>query len=190
MVVKDRFRDWNLYHKSIVVAIGTAIVWIIAWAIIVYDNAFEFTHEETLPYSPAAIWPVIVADENRPRWAAELVDIGRLSGVAGEQDTTRLLFWRQDFKRWQAVERISSVLPERLLKSVQEADKDHRWVTIELVPEGNCQTKVILTEVILPLDYNDRFWFFRKTEQHEKRLATSHRALKRWVEDLNPVCEE
>lgn len=188
MIVKDRFRDWNLYHKAIVVSLGAAILWIVAWAVIVYDGAFEFEHEETLPYSAEAIWPWLIQDDERPRWTAELVDVGRLAGQAGVQDTTRLLFWRQGYKRWQAVERITGALPNRLLEAVQESDIDQRWLSFELEPLGPCETRVISREVIRPLNYKDRFWFFRKTDLVEERLVESSRALQRWVADEAPTC--
>lgn len=188
MKVKDKFRDWNLYHKSIVIGIAAVILWIMVWAVRVYDGAFEFEREETLPYSAATIWPWLIADENRPRWSAELVDVGRLVGTAGELDTTRLLFWRQGYKRWQSVERVTMVLPERIIKTAQESDKDLRWTTVELVPVGACETRVVLKETIRPIEYNDRFWFFRRSEEHEARQSESHRALKSWLNEETRNC--
>ncbi len=188
MVVKERFRDWNLYHKSIVVGLAACVLWIAVWAIMVIDGAFDFEREETLPFSTEAIWPWVVADENRPRWTTELIDIGELTGEAGEADTTRLLFWRRKFKRWQAVERVVNALPQRLVSYVQESDIDQRWFTVELVPVTACETRIIMKEVIFPLEYAKRFWFFRETETAENRLVEAQRALGSWVESANPTC--
>ncbi|MEX0297866.1 MAG: hypothetical protein AB3N28_02260 [Kordiimonas sp.] len=188
MVVKERFRDWNLYHKSIVVGLAACVLWIVVWAVIVIDGAFDFEREEVLPYSAEAIWPWVIADENRPRWTTELIDIGELTGEAGEADTTRLLFWRRKFKRWQAVERVANALPQRLVSYVQESDIDQRWFTVELVPVSACATQVVMKEVIFPLEYAKRFWYFRETEAAENRLAEAHRALGEWVKSENPTC--
>lgn len=117
-----------------------------------------------------------------------MIDIGELTGEAGEADTTRLLFWRRKFKRWQAVERVTNVLPQRLISYLQESDIDQRWFTVELVPVTECETRIIMKEVIFPLEYAKRFWFFRETEAAENRLTAAQRALGGWVESANPTC--
>lgn len=188
MVVKDRFRDWNLYHKSVVLALAACIIWAIIWAVMVIDGAFRFEHEETLPYSAETIWPWVVTDENRPRWIGELIDIGELTGEAGKTDTTRLLFMRRGYKRWQSVERLTSAVPNRLVSYAQESDIDRRWFSVELRPAGPCKTKVILKETIQPLAYAKRFWFFQESSKVEERLKNSQEALARWVSEMNPAC--
>lgn len=190
MEVKERFRDWNLYHKTVVLVLAGATLWGAAWAVIVIDGAFEFEYEKTLPYSAETIWPWVVGDENRPRWTTELIDIGELTGEPGEQDTTRLLFWRQGYKRWQAVERVTDVVAGRVINYAQESDLDQRWYRVELVPASACETRVILKETIMPLEYAKRFWFFRETDVAEQRLATSANALGRWVSETAPICNQ
>lgn len=188
MIVKDRFRDWNLYHKTIVLALVACVLWVAAWAVMVVDGAFEFEHEETLPYSASAIWPWVVGDAARPRWTAELVDIGELTGEAGEAETTRLLFWRRGYKRWQAVERVTNAVQERIVSFAQDSDIDQRWFSVELVPVSACETRIILKETVFPLEYAKRFWFFQETDIAEMRLSESHRALARWVADTAQAC--
>tara|TARA_R110002096_G_scaffold316732_1_gene511220 strand:+ start:386 stop:961 length:576 start_codon:yes stop_codon:yes gene_type:complete len=188
MIVKDRFRDWNLYHKSVVLALAACALWVIIWAVMVFDGAFEFEQEETLPYSTSNIWPWIIGDETRPRWTAELIDIGELTGEAGEAETTRLLFWRRGYKRWQAVERVTNAVQERLVSFAQESDIDQRWFSVELVPVGACETRVVMKETLFPLEYAKRFWFFQETDAAEKRLKESHRALASWVADTQQAC--
>jgi len=190
MMAKDKFRDWNLYHKAIVIMLVGITAWIIGWAILVYDGAFELKHETIISRNTAVIWPWIIKNETRPRWTAELIDIGPLAGEDGDVDSTRLLFWRHRLKRWQAVEHVTSMIAERKITSTQESDQDLRWLDLELIPSGLCETRIILKETIRPLKYVDRFWFFARKGDHEKRQQESLQALKRWVVDTSAACEE
>ncbi|WP_417460089.1 hypothetical protein [Kordiimonas sp.] len=186
--MKDRFRDWNLYHKSVVAALAAFAVSVIFRLIIVIDAGFEISEEAVLPYSAEAIWPWATSDENRERWQAELIDLQRLKGEATETDATRLVFWRKRGKRWHAMEQTSEVLPGRVFATIQESDNDQRWFRIELKPEGECSTRVLITEVIRPKAYNARFWFFREKDDHAEKWETSLEALDRWLEKRAPAC--
>ncbi len=188
MAVKDRFRDWNLYHKSVVAALVAFGVSIVVRLILVIDAGFEISEEAVLPYSAEAIWPWVTNDENRERWQAELIDLQRLKGNELENGATRLVFWKKQGKRWHAMEQTSEVLPGRVFATIQESDNDQRWFRIELKPEGPCSTRVSISEVIRPKAYNARFWFFRESGDHQEKWGTSLEALERWLGKRAPAC--
>ncbi|MBL4836608.1 MAG: SRPBCC family protein [Kordiimonadaceae bacterium] len=188
MQAKDKFRDWNYYHKAMVIFLASCIFWVVAWAVLVYEGAFQLEHQLTISRGTEAIWPWVVADENRPRWTGELVNLSPFDGEAGAQNATRLLFWRRGFERWQAVERVTSVVPERLLVTAQDSDQDQRWFTVELDPVDGCTTQVTLTETIRPLIYEERFWFFLNRSEREERLEISLASLDQWVKDTTKPC--
>jgi len=179
---QDRFRDWNLYHKSVVIMIASIIGWTLLHAVLVYDRAFELKQKETISVDTSSLWPWLIEDTNRHRWSSQLVDLSALTGKAGDIGATRLLFWKEGTKRWHSSEAITQSLKARLFVSEQESDHDKRWVHIELKPKGPCSTEVAIKETLYPLSYSDRFWFFRKKERHQKRLDTSLTALQRWAQ--------
>ncbi|WP_417451863.1 SRPBCC family protein [Kordiimonas sp.] len=180
--MRDRFRDWNLLHKSVVAVLAALFVSLVFRLILVIDAGFELTHEVVLPYAAPEVWAFVSDDENRVRWQAELVDAQRLKGDMAQSGSTRLLFWKRGYKNWHAVEKTTEVLPERLFASIQESDKDQRWYRLELSPEGPCETRVLVREVIRPKSYNNRFWFFREEEVHDARWEASFAALGRWLD--------
>lgn len=186
--MKDRFRDWNLYHKSVVAVLAAFAVSIVFRLILVIDAAFEVTEEVVLPYDAEAIWAWVTQDENRGRWQAELVDVQRLQGNETEAGSTRLVFWKKRGKRWHAVEQTSEVLPGRVFATIQESDDDQRWFRVELRPEDTCSTRIRVSEVIRPKAYSDRFWFFREADEHEEKWGTSLEALDRWLGRRAPEC--
>ena len=188
-MVRDRFRDWNLLHKSVVAFIAAVAISLSFRAFIVIDAAFQTEQEIILPYDSAVIWPWVTDNQNRARWQAELIDLQRLMGVADTPGSTRLLFWKKRYKRWQAVEQTSEVVQERLFATLQESDGDQRWFRVELTPLGQCQTRVVIRETIRPLAYTDRFWFFRYSGDHADRLKVSLAALDRWLGKVAPACE-
>ena len=167
---------------------GSMFAWVAAWAVLVYDGAFPLTHERVLSYEAKTIWPWLVEDENRSRWTAELVDLSAFDGEAGEIGAARLLFWRRGSSRWHAVEHVTSSLSGRFVETVQKSDYDRRTFKIELVPEGICQTKVIINETIRPEAYKDRFWFFRYRAEREERLEVSLSALDGWIKNTAEPC--
>ncbi|MFC3052430.1 SRPBCC family protein [Kordiimonas pumila] len=178
---KDRFRDWNLYHKSVVGLLCSIAVAMVVHAALVYDGAFHIKHEKLISVEAATLWPWIISDDNRDRWTTELIDTGVLSGDAGQKGTTRLLFWKRGTKRWHSLEKVTESLPGRVFASYQESDMDKRWLRIDLVPAGPCQTRVEIEETIFPVTYKDRFWFFLSKDDQDKRVIGSLDALDRWT---------
>ncbi|WP_262691960.1 SRPBCC family protein [Kordiimonas aestuarii] len=179
--MRDRFRDWNLLHKSVVAVIAAVVFSVVFRLVLVIDAGFELTYEKVMPYSARDIWAFIDDDKNRVRWQAELVDTQRLTGDMVQAGSTRLLFWKRGYKTWHAVEQTKEALPERLFATIQESDRDQRWYRIELAPEGECSTRVSVREVIRPKAYNKRFWFFSEEGVHDARWDASFAALDRWL---------
>ena len=186
--MRDSFRDWNLYHKAIVVLISAMAFGIIVRAVVVFDTAFEITGERTVNASAETVWQLISHDKSRDKWQAEIVDLVELTGPTNERGATRLVFWRRGTKRWQAVERTGDLLPGRLLSLIQNSDQDTRWITISIEVLGKCQTKLSIKEIIEPSAYKDRFWFFNQRTFHENRLAASFDAMDRWAATTDPNC--
>lgn len=188
--MKDRFRDWNWYHKTIVTLLAAVAFGTFVRALLVIDTAFEIKGEATLNAPADTIWAWMISEDDRDKWQAGLIDVARLTGDTAERGTTRLVFWRKGNKRWQALETTMGVIPGRVLELMQSADQDTRWITLEIEPDATCRTRLVITEIIEPTAYNDRFWFFSEREHHEKRMAASLTALGRWMETAAPDCQE
>lgn len=186
--MKDRFRDWNLYHKSIVTVLVAMAFGIVLRALLVIDTAFEVVGEMEVPADAETVWHWVTSDEDRDKWQAELVDLVQLTGPTLESGATRLVFWQRGSRRWQAVERTGSVLPGRVVSLTQESDEDNRWITVTLDDVGDCRTMLRIEEIIVPVAYADRFWFFNHRSAHEKRLNSSFDALARWMATAAPEC--
>lgn len=186
--MKDRFRDWNLLHKSVVAVLAALFVGVAVRAIVAIDAGFEIKREVVVPYAAADVWSLVTDNQGRIRWQGQLVDIQRLSGAPKEAGSTRLVFWQKGYRKWHAVEQTKEVLVERVFATVQESDHDQRWFRVELAPEGDCATRVSVREVIRPKNYNKRFWFFRQMEEHEQKWDASFAALDRWLKTGAGAC--
>lgn len=186
--VKDRFRDWNLLHKATIAVIAAFFISVLFRAVLVIDAGFEMEEEIILPYDTTTIWPWVYSMERRSDWQGELVDLVKYTGDAAKTNSTRLLYWKRGYRRWQAVEQTTEVVQERLYATIQESDIDQRWFRVELTPTGPCETKVRLYEIIRPKDYEARFWFFTRRGEAADRLAISLGALDRWLGDSAPAC--
>lgn len=184
-MVKDRFRDWGLYHKAVVAGIAAFVLSATVRAILVIDGAFELTDEIELDASASEIWPWVIENQKRPDWQGEVM---RVQGLSSDVGRNRLVYWKRRFKQWRSYEVTTALVPERLFKAVQESDLDKRWWEVELIPDGECRTKVRLRELIQPLEYSERFWFFRVEEERQQRLKNSLNALERWVEKKKTRC--
>lgn len=187
--VKDRFRDWNLLHKSVVALIAAFFVSVAYRAIIVIDAAFEVDQEAVLPYAAETIWPWIYTPDRRVDWQAWQIDYAPYVGDPNKAESTRLVRWKKGFKRWHAIERTTEVVQERLYVTVQESDKDIRWFRVELIPEGPCSTRLRLHDVVQPKKYEERFWFFTERADEQERLDRSLEALDRWLGETAGRCE-
>ena len=186
--MKDRFGDWNLYHKSVAALVAAFAFGVILRGILVIDTAFELEASREINASAEAVWNQMSRDENRDRWQAEMVDVVELTGPTAETGATRLIFWKWGLKRWQAVERTRDSLPGRLLSLEQSADRDTRWVTMSLTVIDDCTTRLDIAEIIEPTEYLDRFWFFSARGRHEARLDASFDAMERWATKEDPSC--
>lgn len=186
--MKDRFRDWNLLHKSVVALLAALFVGVAVRAIVAIDAGFEIRRETVVPYATSDVWQLVTSNKGRIRWQGQLVDMQRLTGDPTESGSTRLIFWKKGYKAWHAVEQTKEVLQERVFATIQESDQDHRWFRVTLTPEGECSTRVNVSEIIRPVAYNKRFWFFREMEEHEAKWEASIEALGRWLERTAPGC--
>ncbi|MFC4348929.1 hypothetical protein ACFO5Q_13835 [Kordiimonas lipolytica] len=186
--VKDRFRDWNLLHKSVVALIAAFFVSVAYRAVIVIDSAFEVQQEAVLPYAAETIWPWIYTPERRSNWQAWQIDYAPYMGAPDKVESTRLARWKKEYKRWHAVERTTEVVQARVYATVQESDKDTRWFRVELTPEGPCSTRVRLYDMVRPKGYEERFWFFTSLDDEQKRVDASLKALDRWVDGTSEGC--
>jgi len=186
--MRDKFRDWNIYHKSIVVLLSAMVFGVIVRAVIVIDTAFEVADERIINASADKVWSLVSTDSNRDKWQGEIVGLAKLTGPTIEQGATRLIFWRRGLRRWQSVERTRDILPGRVLNLFQTSDQDTRWVAVTLEVISACQTKLSISEIIEPSAYEDRFWFFKQRTVHENRLAASFDAMERWAAIDDPTC--
>jgi hypothetical protein len=184
--VKEKFRDWNLYHKIVAAGIAAMVFWTVLRALFVIDTAFEVQDERVLNAEPAAIWPFVVENQLRDNWTAELV---RVQGVSVEVGRNRFLYWKRRYQEWRSYEVTSALVHERVFHTVQSSDEDERWWEVELEPVGPCQTRVKLRELIRPIAYEDRFWFFRVQDERQQRLAISLDALNRQLKEKGGLCE-
>jgi len=186
--MRDKFRDWNIYHKSVVILLSAMVFGVIVRAVLVIDTAFEVADERIINASADRVWSLVSIDSNRDKWQGEMVALAKLTGTTVEQGSTRLVFWRRELKRWQSVERTRNILPGRILNLIQTSDQDTRWVAITLEVISTCQTKLSIVEIIEPSAYKDRFWFFSQRTIHENRLTASFNAMERWAAIDDPNC--
>lgn len=183
--MRDRFGDWNLYHKLVAALATSMVVGVMIRALLVIDTAFEVSSSQVIAADAESIWRYVITDSLRDDWQGEMVDVVELTDPTEIVNSTRLLFWKRGTKRWQSVERTRAIVPGRSIALYQESDKDKRWVDISITVLGDCETRLAITEIIEPRAYQDRFWFFGERELHEKRLAASFEAMKNWTETPN-----
>ncbi|MCJ9428448.1 SRPBCC family protein [Kordiimonas marina] len=188
-MARDNFKDWNLLHKVTAAVVAALVVGIAIHAVRVRTAAFKFEASRDYNVSAETLWPWLVNYKDRIRWQAELIDMSRLMGDADKPGSTRLIFWQRGYKKWSAVERTEEVVQNRLYATYQEADGDHRWFRVELIPEGACKTRVVMHEVIKPLTYADRFWYFSEASDRQHRLDISLDALGYWMKKTAPTCK-
>jgi uncharacterized protein YndB with AHSA1/START domain len=186
-MAKERFRDWNLYHKGVAAAIAAMVFWVLLRAILVIDGAFEVREEGIIEANPEEIWPYITENAKRDDWTAELM---RVQGVSVEVGRNRFLYWKRRYDQWRSYEVTTGLVQNRVFQTEQVSDEDRRWWYVTLDPIAPCQTRVTFREVIEPLAYKDRFWFFRVEEARQKRLAYSLEALERKLSSANSVCSD
>ena len=183
-MAQDRFKDWNLYHKSVAVFVGglfALVIMLLAYAFT--DWGFEVSHKRVVHYDAASVWPFVVEDKNRSRWIAAVRDVAPLTGKAGTVGASRFLIWRQDGKQWTAFETVDQNVPERKLVAFQQSDLYERVWTVELEPVAPCGTAISLKEWIRPRLFQDRFWIFTLLAPSKKRLSTSLDSLDYWLEE-------
>jgi len=184
-MTKDRYRDWGLYHKAVAAIVMALVLSVVVRAVMAIDSAYQIQNEIVIEASTADVWPWVIENDKRPNWQGEIL---RVNGVSTEVGRNRLVYWKRDYKRWRSYETTTALVVERLFKSEHDSDTDRRWWQIELVPESLCRTRVVLTEIIQPTAYEDRFWFFRVKAERQQRLENSVKALKRWVERIKAPC--
>jgi hypothetical protein len=184
-MAKERFRDWGLYHKAVAAVAVAAILSVVVRALLMIDAAFELRAQVTLDVSAAEIWPWIIGNLRRSDWQGEITKVQGLSTDVGR---SRLLYWKRGYDEWSSYEKTTALVPERLFKVAQDSDFDNRWWQVELVPLSPCKTRVKLVEIIQPLEYRDRFWFFQVREERQARLENSVKALKRWIGETAKPC--
>lgn len=179
--MRERFGDWNLYHKFVAALAVSIVAGVILRAILVIDTAFEVTSSRIIRADAETIWDYVVTDDLRDNWQGELVDLVELNGMTDEKDSSRLLFWKRDLKRWQSVERTRAVVRGRSVSLYQESDRDKRWVDISLTVISDCETRLTISEIIVPERYQDRFWFFGERNLHEARHIASLASMEHWA---------
>lgn len=183
--VKDKFRDWNLFHKSIVAGMVALGLSVLVKAYFAIDGAYELKEERVIPASAADIWPWVTDNLKRPYWQGEVI---RVQGLSTDVGRRRLLFWQRQFENWRSSEITTALVQERLFRVEQESDFDTRWLEVELTPIGPCETKVTMTEIIQPSKFSDRFFFYRIKEKRQERLTKSLPYLENWVLKSADAC--
>ncbi|WP_374764743.1 SRPBCC family protein [Yunchengibacter salinarum] len=186
---KDRFRDWNLYHKGVVALLAALFSMVVLRAVLVHDGGgFKVSAARSFDVAPSAVWPWVLENRNRTRWQTHLSDMTRLRGAPQEQGASRMLFWRRMNKSWTGVEKTAAVVPERLFHVVQQSDFRDRELIVTLDPLTPCGTRLEMVEVIVPTSFSDRFWAFMHSEEYAARLESSLKALDGWLKDRAPRC--
>lgn len=186
--MRDRFSDWNLYHKAVLAFVSALAFGVFVRALLVIDTAFEVREERVIAASAGTVWAWLSSDTDRDKWQAELIDLVELTGPTVEPGATRLVFWKRGLRRWQAVERTRDMLMGRVLGLYQTSDQDTRWVTMTLDVIDACHTGLTIEEIIEPAEYLDRFWFFNQRTIHDARLTASLDALERWTAISDTAC--
>jgi len=173
---------YNLYHKSVVFFFwALAALALLRAVLVISGGAYELEKTSVISADAETLWLWVSDNKNRARWVAGVTDLTRLKGNLHQAGSTRMVFWRQRGKRWNAVEATVEAVPGRRFVSHQQADKDERNFAVELMPLGPCTTRVQLTEIIRPAAYADRYWSFFYWGEQAERLKVSLQALEKWM---------
>lgn len=181
-------RDWNLYHKAVLALISAMILSVLIKALTaISGGGFVVEDVREIDVSADALWPWMIAADNRIRWEAELIDITARRGASAAKDATRWLFWETRGVRWNSREVTTDSVPGRRYSVYQDSDTDIRSMTLTLTPLTACRTRVRVETTIRPKMYRDRFWSLLLEMRAGDRLDRSMQALARWSQRL-PDC--
>lgn len=185
-------KGWNLYHKTAMIIVVAFFFSLFLRALVSIDGGAIRSQAELSIEAPASeLWTLIIEPENRVRWEAHVIDMVRMSGTSGEEESSHLVFWRTPrMKRWQSIEGTMEVVPERLIMFQRQSDVADRWLEVSLTPDGPCRTTVMLKEHYRPVDYGRRYWAFLESDALEERLVVSLGALERWASSTGIECAE
>ncbi len=192
LVVKDRFQDWGLFHKSVVIFFVILFSAALARGVFVVEGGtYLIKAEQVFSFDPEQINPWIVESENRVRWQAEVTDFLKYSGDERKVGSTRRVDHRRDGEEWVSFEQTTEIEPNKLYKTVQadEVKLEDRSFEVTMQSVNSCQTKVVIKEIIFPRRYFDRYWAFLDKSQRQKRLKVSLNALDRWLQTSKTKCE-
>lgn len=192
LVVKDRFQDWGLFHKLVVIFFVILFSAALARGVFVVEGGtYLVKAEQIFPFDPEQINPWIVESENRVRWQAEVTDFLKYSGDERKVGSTRRVDHRRDGEEWVSFEQTIEIEPNKLYKTVQadEVKLEDRSFEVTMQSVSSCQTKVVIKEVIFSRRYFDRYWAFLDKSKKQKRLKVSLNALDRWLQTSKIKCD-
>ncbi|WND02877.1 SRPBCC family protein [Temperatibacter marinus] len=175
-------KGYNGFHKT--VAIGLIILVVLAILrgfMVISGGNLLVKVDRTLTLKPKDIWPYIVQPDLRDNWVVELVDHAPLSGQPYEVESSRLLFWKRDFRRWSGTETTETITPQRFYRSYIVSQTFRSNWTVELEALGNCQTKISYSILMREEDYTSRYFAFLKKSTEAEKLGRSLDALDEWA---------
>ena len=153
-------QGYNLYHKSIILGFWFIVfVMLLRAGLMMVGGQFEIKTERIIQASPAAIWPWVTENKNRARWQAHVTDIILMNGDVEQENSVRMLFWKENGKRWSAREATRTALRPEFFSTLQESEKSTRILTIDLTAIAACETRVVISEIIEPKLFSGRFLF-------------------------------
>ncbi|UTW54869.1 hypothetical protein [Kordiimonas sp. SCSIO 12610] len=191
LVVKERFQDWDIFHKSVVLFFVLIFSAALARGVFVVEGGtYLVTEERIVSFDAEQIYPWIAESENRARWQAQVTEFLKFSGTDYELGSTRRAYYRRDGEEWFAFEQTNEIEANRKYKTVQQDDVqfEARSLEVTIEPMGNCSSKVVMTEVIFPNQYSDRYWAFLDKGAKSERLKVSLAALDRWLNTADLKC--
>lgn len=178
---------WSLYHKVTYGFVFLLVALIVVKGVTAIEGgAYKVEKTRHIEAPADVVWHWITDPELRTRWEAHIVDTIRQKGDPAIPGSTRRLFWRDQGKRWNGLERTSDLIPGERYQSYEESDQDTRSRMIELAEDpGACVTTVRFVEIIRHETYQFRFFSFFRQQRAADRLAVSLDALQRWMTEID-----
>lgn len=176
------FKGYNLFHRTVAIGlICLCFLAVLRGVLMISGGGFQVEEKRVLSLNPVDIWPYVVTPDLRDNWVVELVDHSRLSGQPDQKGSTRLLFWKQGFKRFSGAETTADVVKERLYKSyIESNDFIANW-TVALTPVAPCKTEVTYHIAQRQTGFTDRYFGFFRASEERAKMQRSLDVLEEWA---------
>jgi len=183
-------RGWTRYHISVVAFFATiAFGALLRGVMVINSGGWEVDTSIDLPYAPAQLWPIVSAADQRVNWHAGVSDLIPLKKAdGGEKGSTYSIWYLRHPVTWRGKETVLQYVPGRLLVTYIDSELDERNFSVELKPQGNCLTRVRLTETVSPKNYWQRYRAIYNAFEEADRAERSLSQLKRRAERQLQKC--